>query len=146
MKELCSIVRSLDTTRPIVTANNNPGPLNPLISSGATDLIGINYHIENWLKFKQDYPGKKLIITESTSALQTRGWYQMPSDSISRVPKRWDIPYSTPHHNCSAYDNCSAPWGSTHEETWKVVKANPYISGMFVWTGFDYIGEPTPYT
>lgn len=146
MKDLCSIVRSIDTTRPIVTANNEPNPKNAIINSGATDLIGINYHIENWLKFKQDYPGKKLIVTESTSALQTRGWYQMPSDSISRVPKRWDIPYSTPHHSCSAYDNSSAPWGSTHEETWKVVKANPFVSGMFVWTGFDYIGEPTPYT
>jgi beta-galactosidase len=146
MKELCSIIRKLDTTRPIVTANNNPDRPNAIINSGATDLIGINYHIANWLKFKQDYPGMKLIITESTSALETRDWYQMPSDSILRVPKRWDISYSTPHHNCSAYDNCSSPWGSTHEETWKVVKANPYISGMFIWTGFDYIGEPTPYT
>ena len=146
MNDLCSIIRRIDTTRPIVTANNNPNPPNAIINSGATDLIGINYHIANWQSFKKDYPGKKLIVTESTSALQTRGWYQMPSDSISRVPKEWDIAYSTPHHFCSAYDNCSAPWGSTHEETWKVVKANPYISGMFVWTGFDYIGEPTPYT
>lgn len=145
MRELCSIVRKYDTTRPIVTANNSPNAGNQLIACGATDLIGINYHIGNWLSFKKDYPGKKLIITESTSALQTRGWYQMPSDSISRVPMRWDVPYSTPHHFCSTYDNCSAPWGSTHEETWKVVKANPYISGMYIWTGFDYIGEPTPY-
>ncbi|MBB3188133.1 glycoside hydrolase family 2 TIM barrel-domain containing protein [Microbacter margulisiae] len=146
MKELCSIVRGLDDTRPIVTANSNPEPTNPLISCGATDLIGMNYHIEDWLTFPKVYPGKKLIITESTSALETRGWYRMPSDSIIRVPKEWNIPYSTPNHLCSAYDNTSAPWGSTHEETWKVVKAHPYISGMFIWTGFDYIGEPTPYT
>jgi len=69
----------------------------------------------------------------------------MPSDSISRVPNG-NGPYSTPTHFCSAYDNCATPWGSTHEETWKMVKAHPYISGMFIWTGFDYIGEPTPYT
>jgi beta-galactosidase len=68
----------------------------------------------------------------------------MPSDSILRVPKG-NTPYSTPTHFCSAYDNCATPWGSTHEETWKVVKAHPYISGIFIWTGFDYIGEPTPY-
>ena len=146
MKDLCSIVRSLDTTRPIVTANNDPDPKNPLISCGATDLIGINYHLDNLLSFPKVFPNDKLIATESVSALETRGWYQMPSDSISRVPKEWNIPYSTPTHFCSAYDNCSAPWGSTHEETWKVVKAHPYISGMFIWTGFDYIGEPTPYT
>jgi beta-galactosidase len=145
MKDLCSIVRSLDTTRPIVTANNDPDPANPLISCGATDLIGINYHLENVLSFPKVFPNDKLIITESTSALETRGWYQMPSDSISRVPKG-NGTYSTPTHFCSAYDNCATPWGSTHEETWKVVKAHPYISGMFIWTGFDYIGEPTPYT
>jgi len=145
MKDLCSIVRSLDTTRPIVTANNDPDPANPLISCGATDLVGINYHLENVLSFPKVFPNDKLIITESTSALETRGWYQMPSDSISRVPNG-NGPYSTPTHFCSAYDNCATPWGSTHEETWKVVKAHPYISGMFIWTGFDYIGEPTPYT
>jgi beta-galactosidase len=144
MKDLCSIVRSLDTTRPIVTANNNPRPNNPLISCGATDLIGINYHMNSWLSFPKVYPGKKLIITEATSALETRGWYQMPSDSILRVPPDNSL-YTTPTHFCSAYDNCATPWGSTHEETWKVVKAHPYISGMFIWTGFDYIGEPTPY-
>jgi len=145
MKDLCAIVRKLDTSRPIVTANNSPTPGNQLIECGATDLIGINYHIKEWLSFPKIYPNKKLIVTESTSALQTRGWYHMPSDSIARVPKAWDKPYNTPHHNCSAYDNCSAPWGSTHEETWKVVKKNTYISGMFIWTGFDYLGEPTPY-
>jgi len=148
MKDLCSIVRKLDTTRPIVTATNNHNPdpaKNPFINCGATDLIGFNYDINGWLSFPKAFPNDKLIITESTSALETRGWYQMPSDSISRVPKEWNIPYNTPTHFCSAYDNCATPWGSTHEETWKVVKAHPYISGMFIWTGFDYIGEPTPY-
>ena len=47
--------------------------------------------------------------------------------------------------SCSSYDNCSAPWGSTHEETWKIIKKYDYLSGQFIWTGFDYLGEPTPY-
>jgi len=51
----------------------------------------------------------------------------------------------TPDFTCSAYDNSSAPWGSTHEETWKIVKKHDFFSGMFIWTGWDYIGEPTPY-
>ena len=46
---------------------------------------------------------------------------------------------------CSAYDNAHAPWSSTHEETWEVVKHTPYCAGQFIWTGWDYIGEPTPY-
>jgi beta-galactosidase len=71
----------------------------------------------------------------------------MPSDSIRRWPIAWDKPFveGNPDNTVSAYDNVSAPWGSTHEETWKVVKKHPHISGMFIWTGFDYLGEPTPY-
>lgn len=55
------------------------------------------------------------------------------------------MPYTDPSFMCSAYDNMSASWGSTHEETWDVVKHTPYVGGQFIWTGFDYIGEPTPY-
>jgi beta-galactosidase len=46
---------------------------------------------------------------------------------------------------CSAYDNMHASWSSTHEETWDVVKHNDFVGGQYIWTGFDYIGEPTPY-
>jgi beta-galactosidase len=78
----------------------------------------------------------------------TRGVYDMPSDSIRRWPTRWDIPFTTGNKDftCSSYDNVSAPWGSTHEETWKVIKKHDYLSGQFIWTGFDYLGEPTPYS
>ena len=71
----------------------------------------------------------------------------MPSDSIRRWPERWDKPFKggTPGFTCSSYDNVSAPWGSTHEETWKEIKKYDFLSGQFIWTGFDYIGEPTPY-
>ena len=47
---------------------------------------------------------------------------------------------------CSAYDNMHASWSSTHEQTWDVVKHTPYVGGQFIWTGFDYLGEPTPYS
>jgi beta-galactosidase len=46
---------------------------------------------------------------------------------------------------CSAYDNMHASWSTTHEQNWDVVKHTPYCGGQFIWTGFDYIGEPTPY-
>jgi len=88
-----------------------------------------------------------LIYTETTSALATRGSYDMPSDQIRRWPRKWDEPLKDGNadFSCSAYDNCSTPWGSTHEETWKLIKKHDFISGMFIWTGWDYIGEPTPY-
>ena len=143
--ELAAIVHSLDKTRPITTANNDPGTRNKIISSGAIDLIGYNYHQRDYAKFHDRYPGKKFIGTETTSALETRGYYQMPSDSIRRWPTR-DTTKMNADHTVSAYDNVSAPWGSTHEETWKEIKKYDFLSGMFIWTGFDYLGEPTPYS
>jgi beta-galactosidase len=149
IRELTSIVKSLDSTRPVVTGNNHTGKNNHLVVPGAPDMIGFNYHHHEWLadtvfnRFGQ----RPFIVTESVSALQTRGHYDMPSDSIRRWPKRWDAPVenANPDTTCSAYDNCSAPWGSTHEETIKVFEKYDHISGMYIWTGFDYIGEPTPY-
>lgn len=146
--ELAGIVHSLDRTRPITTANDRPDTTNKIIKSGAIDLIGYNYHEFNYAGFHDRYPGKKFIATETTSGLETRGFYQMPSDSIMRWPTARD--YKTKakmnaDHTVSAYDNVSPPWGSTHEETWKVMKKYPFLSGMFIWTGWDYLGEPTPY-
>jgi beta-galactosidase len=146
-KELASIVRSLDDTRYITAACDQPNVNNQIIQSGALDLIGYNYHHQLYEAFPQTFPGKKFISTESVSSLATRGHYDMPSDSIRRWPERWDKPFDkgNPDTTCSAYDNCSAPWGSTQEETWKVMKKHNFLSGQFIWTGFDYMGEPTPY-
>lgn len=147
-RELVSIVKALDTTREISTANNEPGTQNNIIQSGAFDLIGYNYHHNEWKGFQQRFPGKKMIVTESTSALETRGYYDLvPFDTIRRWPKRWDLPFKNPNgsYNVSAYDNVSAPWGSIHEESVKALLKDEFVSGMYIWTGFDYIGEPTPY-
>ncbi|HWD88085.1 MAG TPA: beta-galactosidase GalB [Mucilaginibacter sp.] len=145
--ELASIVHSLDRTRPITTANDRPDTSNKIIKSGALDLIGYNYHEFNYAAFHDRYPGKKFIATETTSGLETRGHYDMPSDSIRIWPNRWDKPFTdgNPDNTCSAYDNVRPQWGSTHEATWKVMKKYDFLSGMFIWTGWDYIGEPTPY-
>ena len=147
-KELAGIVRSLDSTRPVTAGLNEPYPHNALFRSRELDLIGFNYHHQDYASFHKSFPGEKFIATETTSALQTRGHYDMPSDSIRRWPKRWDEVFKdgNPDLTVSAYDNVSAPWGSTHEETWKIMKKYDHLSGMFIWTGFDYLGEPTPYT
>jgi len=146
--ELAGIVHSLDKTRPITTANDNPGKGNKIIQSGAIDLIGYNYHEFDYATFHDRYPGKKFIATETTSGLETRGHYDMPSDSVRIWPSRWDKPFTdgNPDNSVSAYDNVRPAWGSTHEATWKVMKKYDFLSGMFIWTGFDYMGEPTPYS
>jgi len=145
--ELAGIVRSLDKTRPITTANDRPDTSNKIIKSGAIDLIGYNYHEYDYAKFHDRYPGKKFIATETTSDLQMRGYYEMPSDSIRIWPTSWDKPFKgNPGNTVSAYDNTRPPWGSTHEATWKMIKKYDFLSGLFIWTGFDYMGEPTPYS
>ncbi|HTS43172.1 MAG TPA: beta-galactosidase GalB [Puia sp.] len=146
-RELASIIHAFDTTRPITSALDHPYPGNEIYLSGALDLVGFNYHQSDYKTFPEKFPGKKFIATETISALQTRGHYDMPSDSIRRWPIEWDKPFDkgNPDTTCSAYDNVSAPWGSTHEETLKELLKYDFASGMFIWTGFDYIGEPTPY-
>ena len=144
-QHLADIVRRYDQTRPITAGCNEPSPGNHLFKSGALDIVGYNYH-HQWVKdVPRDFPDKPFIFTESVSALQTRGYYRMPSDKVYVAPEEWWKPYTDPSFMCSSYDNSRVPWGSTHEETWDVVKHTPYVGGQFIWTGFDYIGEPTPY-
>ena len=79
-RNLCDIVRRYDNTRPITAGCNEPDPKNHLFKSGALDIIGFNYH-HQWVKdVPQNFPGMPFIFSESVSALQTRGFYMMPSD------------------------------------------------------------------
>ena len=144
-KKLADMTRALDPSRPVTAGCNEPDPGNHLFRSGALDVIGYNYHNENFKDVPKNFPGKPFIVTESVSALQTRGYYRMPSDSMFIWPKRWDIPFEDPSFSCSSYDNCHVPWGTTHEQSLLDVEKNDFIMGQFVWTGFDYIGEPTPF-
>ena len=146
-RELCSIVRALDKTRPITSNCNDPDPENTILKNGSLDMIGYSYHLPDYADVRKNYPAKPFIGSETVSSLATRGSYDMPSDTIRRWPKRWDAPFNEGNADltCSSYDNCSAPWGSTQEETWKLVKKLDFVSGQYIWTGIDYLGEPTPY-
>lgn len=144
-RHLCSIIRSLDSSRPITAGCNAADPRNNLFCEGGVDVVGFNYHEYNFPKVPEWFPGKPFIISESVSSLHTRGHYRMPSDSIFVWPSRWDKPFYDSTYMCSAYDNCHAPWSSTHECNLRYYDELPYISGQFIWSGFDYLGEPTPY-
>jgi beta-galactosidase len=147
-RELAGIVRRLDPTRPITSANNNGSSRNPVLQSGALDLLGHNYHHEAWAGFPQQFPGQKFIITEAMSALNSRGVYEQPSDSVAS----YETPYVKDHgpqpnkdYRLSSYDDRKAFWGSLHEESLRLFERYPFLSGMFIWQGIDYLGEPTPY-
>jgi len=148
-KELVNIVKSLDTTRPITAALSEWDPeKNFMYKADALDLVGLNYHHEVYADFQKHFPGKKFIGTETMSALASRGHYDMPSDSMRFWPQKSPMKYvegGNADFTVSAYDNVAAYWGSSHETTWKIIKKYDFLSGLFVWTGFDYLGEPTPY-
>ncbi len=148
-KHLVKIVDSLDGTRPTTIANNEISMKNPVLMTEVIDIIGYNYNHEKWENVPENHPDKPFIVTESVSALETRGQYDLlPADSIRQWPERWDIKFTggNADQSISAYDHVRTPWGSTHERSLYLSETIPWVSGMFVWTGFDYLGEPTPYT
>jgi beta-galactosidase len=147
-RKLVKIVKDLDTTRPVTSAlTETDTTKNFIYQANVLDLIGLNYNHEVYPDFLKRFPGKKFIATETMSALASRGHYDMPSDSIRRWPLKGQkfVEGGNADYTVSAYDNVSAYWGSTHEETWKIIKQYDFLSGLFIWTGFDYLGEPTPY-
>lgn len=144
-RNLVDIIKHYDPTRPVTAGCNEPSPNNNLFRSGAIDVIGYNYHNQNVPSVPRLFPGKPFIITESVSALMTRGFYEMPSDKLMTRPVRWDRPYFNDTFSCSAYDNVRTPWGSHHEDNLIFLNSQPFVAGQYIWTGFDYIGEPTPY-
>lgn len=145
-RELVAIVRNLDRTRPITSACNGVSRDNKVLTEGDLDLVGTNYHHAEFTEFAKRFPGRVIIGAETNSSVHTRGSYRMPSNEILRWPgKEEDILKLGPTYECSAYDNSTVPWGAAHEEMWKLVKNHDFFSGMFIWTGWDYLGEPTPF-
>lgn len=147
-KELVKLVKDLDTTRLVLSAlTETDSTKNFIYQAGVLDIYALNYNHKVYKDFPKNYPGQKFLAAETTSSLDTRGFYEMPSDSIRRWPKdgKTKLTGGNAEFAASAYDNVSAYWGSTHEETWKEAKKYDHVSGLFVWTGFDYLGEPLPY-
>lgn len=148
-RELVRIVKQFDTTRPVICALSESEPeKNFIYQSGALDVVAINYKIDSYKDFQTNYPGQKMIASENVSGLASRGHYDMPSDSLRLWPpssKYKYVPDGNPDFSVSAYDNVAAYWGTTHENNWWQVKRYKYVSGLFVWSGFDFMGEPVPY-
>ena len=145
-RKLVAIVRNLDRTRPITAACNGVSRDNKVLTEGDLDLVGTNYHHAEISQFVKMFPGRAIIGAETNSSVHMRGSYAMPADEIRRWPRKMeDILKLGPTYECSAYDNSTAPWGAAHEEMWKLVKNADWFSGMYIWTGWDYLGEPTPF-
>jgi beta-galactosidase len=148
-KRLVEIVKELDPTRPVTSALTETVPeKNFITKANALDVLGFNYKYYDYPELPKRFPGQKFIATETASALETRGVYEFPSDSLKEWPpdyKAQDTFAGNTDFTASAYDNTFAYWGGSHEKTWLEVKKYPHMAGIFVWSGFDFLGEPMPY-
>jgi beta-galactosidase len=136
-KRLSDIAHREDPTRPTVSACNNPNDAVRTGFADALDVMGINYHINNYDIDK----GRTLVGSETASALSTRGDYGLNLDDDGQVKIRNRF-----GRQCTSYDLDRPPWGHTAQTSLLALKSHPWVAGEFVWTGFDYIGEPTPNT
>lgn len=150
-QELVRIIKDIDTTRPVTAGLSEWNPeKNFMYKSGALDVVGLNYHHEVYEDFKKHYPGDFFLGAENMSALASRGVYPHPSASDSlyhwpdHSPQKF-VENGFPDFTVSSYDQVSAYWGTTHEQTWGLIKKYDFMSGLFVWSGFDFLGEPLPY-
>jgi len=133
---LAAIAREEDRTRPTVTANNNA-------QSGyngfqiALDVIGYNYKPKEYAKLHAAHPQVIIAGSETQSAISSRGEYFFPvNDNPDDNQANFQV---------SSYDLSPVRWGQEPDVEWAAQEANPFVLGEFVWTGFDYLGEPTPY-
>ncbi len=127
VRRMTDVVKQLDTVRP-VTAAANGGLSSQLNVSHAVDVVGMNYQHMTYDIFHQLHPDMKVTSSEDASAVMTRGEY------VNNPKKRL----------IESYDTQWQPWGLSHRDAWKAVNERPYVAGCFVWTGFDYRGEPQP--
>ena len=127
VRTMTALVKKLDTTRP-VTAAQSGAMLNPLNASKAADVAGFNYQPGAYDSYHKANPTKPMTSSEDTSAVMTRGEYT--------TDRR--------HNVLDSYDTQAQPWGLTHAKAWKLIAERPFVAGGFVWTGFDYHGEPQP--
>jgi beta-galactosidase len=120
-------VKDLDATRPVTAAQSN-ALFSHVNASQVVDVVGFNYQHGEYDIFHAANPNKPIVSTEDTSAVMTRGEYL--TDKANAI--------------LGSYDTEFQPWGATHREAWKNIAQRRFLAGGFVWTGFDYRGEPQP--
>ena len=121
-------VEKLDPSRPTMAAVSG-GILNDGGLADAMPVVGINYQLPVNDAFHAKKPGISIVAAETHCVLATRGTY-------ATDPSRFVF---------ADNDSETAPWGATARQTWRFVSQRPWLAGLFVWSGFDYRGEPTPH-
>jgi beta-galactosidase len=134
MQELC---HRLDPSRPVTQGLDR---VDNALWSGvlqAMDVPGLNYRLPKYAKAYEQAPQGFLLGSETASTVSSRGVYKFP------VVERKSYMYAD--GQCSGYDMECCSWSNLPDDDWQWQDDRPWVIGEFVWTGFDYLGEPSPY-
>ena len=136
-RRMQNLVHHLDPTRPVTAGMDR---IDNAIATGyaqVLDIPGVNYRLPRYEAAYQRLRHGFLLGSETASTISSRGVYKFPV-----VPRK---SHAYDDGQCSGYDVESCSWSNLPDEDWAWQDDNPWVIGEFVWTGFDYLGEPTPY-
>ena len=134
-KRLTQIVKRADPTRLVtVGLSDYPNFVDSKIAK-EVDIIGLNYKATEYDDIIKKYPTKPILGSETSSVVSTRGEYHFPVKPLEKHPSKY----------VSSYDMYAPYWAYIPDIEWHNLDKNPSVMGEFIWTGFDYLGEPTPY-
>lgn len=160
-KKIYEIIKEEDATRPTTIAMNYAKP--EMALPKVPEVIGLNYQGEGirqspefkgtdrirtapqYDAFHAKFPEKMIVSTETASAFSSRGVYLFPVTKEISSPVRDGRGGDSKNYQVSAYELYAVDFGSSADKVFGSVESHPFVAGEFVWTGWDYIGEPTPY-
>ena len=143
VKRLVKVIKDVDTTRYVTMGADKfrfgDGSGDHEKIANELDAVGFNYSEDNYKKLRAKHPNWLIYGSETSSATRTRGSYYRPEQELkhSNGPER--------HYEQSDYGNDRVGWGKTATDSWTFDRDNAGYAGQFIWTGTDYIGEPTPW-
>jgi beta-galactosidase len=149
-KQLTAICHEEDPTRPTISAMNSASATSPF--PGPIDMVGLNYQGAGLFRgspqypvFHQAFPGRLIVGSETAATLSSRGVYTFPVAAGAGVPASANAGEDVANRQVSSYDLYFAPWAYSPEKEFAAQDRYHFVGGEFVWTGWDYLGEPTPF-
>jgi beta-galactosidase len=135
---LTDICHDEDATRPVTAGFNNTDAAIKNGLAAAVDVPGWNYKPHLYKKYREEHPDWIMYGSETASTVSSRGIYEFPAEEEIPVKVR-------PSLHTSSYDLAAPKWATTPDKEFLAQEECEFSLGEFVWTGFDYLGEPTPY-
>ena len=136
-KEMTDICHRMDPTRPVVFVTDRPDQYTASGAIQVTDVPALTYRLPRYGFMHEHSPIGLVLGGETASTFSSRGCYHFPDEVIVNAEH--------PDGQSSSYDLEHGSWSNLPDDDWAMQDDKPWTIGEFVWTGFDYLGEPTPY-